>query len=379
MKSHLHPVSVSPGMYKSFEEHARECLEVVRHTADDGTHIYYPDGGGKYEALWIRDFYYMVAGAGHLIPPEEILGCIDYIISGQREDGTVPDRVKADGTPVYQAGPVDDPLGAKPPADNPMFLAKLVCEYATQQEDFDTLDRHMQAIVRAMDTVPLSRDGLVFVDPNAPHPGYGFTDCIAKTGKVLYSSLLYWETCKLLGQTCAKFELHDDAHYWYERVADLEDLFDQFVDDELGVYMAASESCKQFDIWGNAYAAVIRIYSKSRAKALAEIFIDWYPDFVFAGCIRHLLIDESWERLLREVEVDTYQNGGFWPLATGWVAQTIALLDEGIARMLLDDLLVEFDENGVSEWVTPSERVGTHYAASACSVLASIEPSENVV
>lgn len=173
--------------------------------------------------------------------------------------------------------------------------------------------------------------------------------------------------------------MHDDAHYWYERVADLESRFDQFVDDELGVYMAASKDCKQFDIWGNAYAALVRIYSKRRAKGLAEIFIDWYPDFIFGGCIRHLLVDESWERLLTDIEVDTYQNGGFWPLATGWVAQTMALLDEGIARMLLDDLLAEFNENGVSEWISPSQRAGTQYAASACSVLASIEPSKNVV
>lgn len=379
MKTHLPPVRVSPGMYEAFEEHARQSIESVRHIADDGTPIFYPDASGQYEAMWTRDLCYMVEGAGHLMDPVEILGCIDFLVAGQREDGTVPDRVEADGTPVYYAGPVDAPIGSRPPADNPMFLAKLVCAYAKMANDPDTLDRHMQAIMQAMDTVPLSREGLVFIDPNSPHPGYGFTDCIAKTGKVFFSSLLYWEACKLLGQTCADFEYHDDAHFWYERIADLEENFDQFRDNHLGVYMAATKDCRQFDIWGSAYAAVIRGISKTRAKRLGELYIDWYPDFIFAGCIRHLPMDETWERLLRDVEPDTYQNGGFWPIATGWVARTIARVDEGIARMLLDDLLVEFDEHGVSEWVAPDTQKLHGYGASAAAVLECIQPSKNVV
>jgi len=81
----LPPVRVSPDLYATLERHARESLEAVRVVADDGTPLYFPDGSGQYAALWTRDFCYMVEGAGHLMPSDEILGCMDYLLAGQRE------------------------------------------------------------------------------------------------------------------------------------------------------------------------------------------------------------------------------------------------------------------------------------------------------
>ena len=171
MKAHIARVRVSPGLYATLERHARESLEACRIIADDGTPIYIPDGAAHYPALWTRDFCYMVEGAGQLIPPAEILGCIDFTIAGCREDGTVPDRVYADGHPVYCAGPETDPLGASPPTDNAQFLAKTLCAYANLTGDSQALHDRMDAVIRAMEALPRTREGLVFVDPNAPHTG----------------------------------------------------------------------------------------------------------------------------------------------------------------------------------------------------------------
>lgn len=378
MKALLPRVRVSPQLYATFERHARESLEACRSLADDNTPLYFPDGSDNYRALWTRDFCYMVEGAGHLMPAAEILACIDYLLAGRREDGTIPDRVYADGHPVYCAGPEEKPLGSEPPTDNPQFLAKALCAYVNLTGDHQALNQRMETVMAAMDTVPLSREALVIVDPNSPHSAYGFTDCIAKTGKVFFSSMLYWEACQRLGATCADYEYHDDAHYWHERAAAVNGHLEQFMDDEYGLFSAATVDCKQIDIWGNAYAAVIRLASKAQARNIAEFFIDFYGDLVYQGCVRHLLEDEYWEQLLVEIEPGTYQNGGYWALPAGWVAQTIALLDEEIARMMLADLAAEFDQYGVSEWISPTERRLQAYAASAAAVLGAVQSSKRL-
>ena len=378
MKAPLPPVRVSPDLYATLERHVRESLEAVRAVADDGTPLYFPDGSGQYAALRTRDFCYMVEGAGQLMPGEEILGCIDYLLAGQREDGTIPDRVCADGHPIYCAGPEEKPLGSGPPTDNAQFLAKALCAYVKLTGHRQALDERMNSVMAAMDSVPLSREALVRVDQNSPHSAYGFTDSIAKTGKVFFSSMLYWEACQRLGLTCADYEYHDDAHYWYERAEALNGSLDQFMNDNYGLFVAATEDCKQIDIWGNAYAAVIRVASKAQARNIAEFFIDSYSDFVHQGFVRHLLEGQHWERLLGDIEPGTYQNGGYWALPAGWVAQTIALLDEDIARMMLADVAAEFDQHGVSEWISPTERRLEAYAAGAAAVLGAAQSSKRL-
>ena len=63
---------------------AQELLEACKKTAFDGTVIFTPDGVGNYDALWVRDFGYMVEYCGDLMEPEELRRCIEFILRGQR-------------------------------------------------------------------------------------------------------------------------------------------------------------------------------------------------------------------------------------------------------------------------------------------------------
>ena len=63
--------------------------------------------------------------------------CIGYLIKGIREDGAVPDRVQADGRPVYAAGSPETPLG-EPNIDNAQFLVFAVSSFL----DMVPADRH---------------------------------------------------------------------------------------------------------------------------------------------------------------------------------------------------------------------------------------------
>ena len=378
MKSPLPPVRFSPALYAVFETHARRTLEAVRSVAHDGTAIYMPDDSDDEPALWTRDFCYLVEGAGHLIPAAEILAAIDYLLAGQSDDGTIPERVYADGRAVYLAGAEDAPLGNRPPTDNSQFMAKLLCAYVNHTGDHSALDRRMEPLMAAMDSVPLSRDALVYIDPNSPHAGYGFTNCVGKTGKVFFSSVLYWEACQKLGAICARFEYHEDAHYWYEHAEAMADNLNQFMDESLGLFVAASEDCQQVDIWGNAYAAVVRVASKTQMRRIARFFLDFQDQFTWHGFIRHLPEGQYWERLLADVRPGTHQNGGYWPLPAGWVAQTIATVDEDAARALLAEVAAEIDEHGVREWISPQEQGGGHHTASAAALLGSVQSSKKL-
>lgn len=372
----LPQVRLSRDSYLALEAQARTVLAGCRHVADNGTPIYYPDGSGHYAALWTRDFCYMVEGAGALLPKAEILAGIDFLLAGQSPEGVIPDRVRADGVPVYQAGPEDNPLGSGPPADNAPFLAKLVCAYARQTGDYAALEARLMALEAAMATVPRGADGLVVIDPNQPRPGYGFTDCIAKTGKELFSSLLYWEACSQLAAAFRRWEYHDDAHAWYERAEKVVHRLQEFWDDSVGMFRAASENCRQIDIWGSAYAAVVRIATKTQADRIADWLLAHLDTISLRGYTRHLPAGQNWQRLLRDVPPGTYQNGGFWAVPTGWVAQTIALVNDQAARELVETLIASFAEDGGCEWISPEQRALPGYGASLACLLGAVQRSK---
>jgi hypothetical protein len=201
---------------------------------------------------------------------------------------------------------------------------------------------------------------------------------VGKTGKVFFSSVLYWEACQKLGAICARFEYHEDAHYWYEHAEARADNLNQFMDESLGLFVAASEDCQQVDIWGNAYAAVVRVASKTQTRRIARFFLDFQDQFTWHGFIRHLPEGQYWERLLADVRPGTHQNGGYWPLPAGWVAQTIATVDEDAARALLAEVAAELDEHGVREWISPQEQGSGYHAASAAVLLGSVQSSKKL-
>ncbi len=371
MPKYLPAIAIAPNDYQFVQQTCRELLADVRHPAADGTALYFPGGG--YEACWTRDFCYMVEGASQLIPADEIIACLDYLLAGQRQDGAMPDRVRPDGTPIYMAGPQQAPLGADPPTDNAQFMVKLMGAYIDLTGDYQAFTARRNVLYDAMDQGPRAEDGLVEVDGNRPHSAYGFTDNVAKTGKVFFSSVLYWEACRRLAELGARVEHHDEAHEWYEQAELLKRNLDQFYDSKYGLYRAASGHCNQLDIWGSAYAGVVRLASKSRTRLMGQFFCESPEVSLWHGHVRHLPVGQYWEQLLIEVEPENYQNGAFWAVPTGWVARVMATYDAAAARDFISDLLEVWRDEDVFECISPyTPPKGQGYAASATCLLGAV-------
>ncbi|MCE5236874.1 hypothetical protein LLH23_00095 [bacterium] len=368
----LPPIRISAAAYDALAAQTREVLAACRHEAHDGTPLYFPDGSGHYAACWTRDFCYMVEGAAPLLPPAEILAGIDYLLAGQREDGYIPDRVQADGLAVFFPGGVDEPIGSLPPVDNQPFLAKLICAYSKLSKGYQPVKQRLGRVYAAMEAVPRQPDGLVAIDRNNPWVDYGFTDTIAKTGKTLFGSLLYWEACLLMAETYRRWEQHDDAHDWYERAEHAGHRLFEFWDDDQGMYRAAMRDCRQVDLWGSAYAAVLRVASKTQTERIAHYFLRHRDQIMLKGYVRHVPGDGVWQRLFRDIPAGTYQNGGYWAVPSGWVARTIATVDEDFARRMMEGLIAQFAQDGACEWINAEKQALPGYGASVACVLGSV-------
>jgi hypothetical protein len=353
----------------------QECireLRACRITAHDGTLLYTPDGRGNDNALWTRDFSYMVENAGDLIPHYQIRQAILYLLRGQREDGCIPDRVQSDGRAVYSAGAPEAPLGDDP-TDNSQFMVKLVADYIRLSGDPLFFSQVHTQLDKAMNFTHRSPEGLVHIPPGHRQSPSGFTNTVAKSGDLLFSSLLYWEACGLIARLHEKAgRLEKSADYRY-RAKLIERNLDSLFDARAGLYLAASVDCRQIDIWGNAYGLYLS-FPTPHSEQIRQALLADLKHYTWHGQVRHLLKGEYWQKLLIDVKKDTYQNGAYWGTASGWVIAAIAPIDARKASLLFSDLIKFYRKNGVPECAGPGYFKLPDYVASAVNVRAVAHP-----
>ena len=310
----------------------------------------------------------MVENAGDLIPHSQIRQGILYLLKGQREDGCIPDRVQGDGHVVYSAGAPEAPLGDVP-TDNSQFIVKLVADYIRLTGDPKFFGQVYTQLDKAMNFTRRSPEGLVHIPPGHRQSPYGFTDTVAKSGDLLFSSLLYWEACGLISRLHEKegrWEKSADYHY---RAKLIERNLDSLFDANAGLYLAASVDCRQIDIWGNAYSLYLGFPSPNSERIRQALLAD-LDRYTWHGQIRQLPKGQYWQKLLTDVKKDTYQNGAYWGTASGWVIAAIAPIDARKASLLFSDLVKFYRKSGVPECAGPGYFNVPDYVASAVNVRA---------
>ena len=341
-------------------------LHGCRIRATNGRWLFTPDGVGGYRALWTRDFAYMVEYAGDLLDPDQVKACILYLLDGQRSDGCMPDRVTVDGRAVYSPGGELHPL-ADHALDNGPFMAQLVCSYVEQTGDLALLRKVEPALRRGLDHTRRAANGLVYNSPDAVQCPYGFTDTVAKTGHLLFCSLLYFDACRHMQRTCQQANCGDRSEY--RRRADMiHKNVTMLWNDQVGMFLAADRDCRQIDIWGSALAVHLGLATDRRANRIADYLVAHYDQIVQRGQVRHLPSPQTWQRMLAPVKPGTYQNGAFWATPVAWVAPVIARRNVPLAAEMIKDVIADFRQQGITECVNGDYHNVRQYVVSATNV-----------
>lgn len=344
------------------ENEARRSVAACRSVSVEGVPVYSPDASGRFVGTWIRDFAYMVEGCPGAVPLGELTLVIETMLRGQMDDGTLPNKYMESGRFAYLV----KGCGSRPPTDNPQYLIRLVYEHWKQSGDLSLLACHKDALERALESLPLDESrNLIWIDPADPHPSYGFTDAIAKTGCELFSSILLWEAHLLMAEMLLALPCAEEAER-HKRVADLaRSASSVFWDESSGAYFAATVDCRQIDIWGSAYAVKRGMTTPDQAQAVSRFLSERYRDYIKDGLARHIIEPDGWDRLLCPLEIGTTQNGGYWGVPCGWIARAISITNPRLALDLFESMIHTYRTRAVYEWINNTGGENPAYVASA--------------
>ncbi len=349
------------------QEQTHRILRQCRIRGQGGVWLYTPDAKGQYGALWTRDFAYMARYAGEMIPGKDLLAGVEYLLRGQRKDGCVPDRVTAAGEPIYSPGSPHDPL-ADHALDNAAFLVELAYLWLLRSRDWTWFRRVRPALDRGLAFVRRGEQGLVFNPPDKPQCPYGFTDTVAKTGHLLFCSVLMYRAYVQMAWLCRRAGLAGDE---YRREARrIRQGLRRLWSPEHGMFWAADGHCRQIDVWGSALAVSSGLATWKQARGVARFLNLHYERIVQSGQIRHLPEPEFWERFLtrRPVPPGTYQNGAYWATPVPWVVEVLALESPERAVRMLREAVADFRRGGICECINGSYRKLPGYTVSATNL-----------
>jgi hypothetical protein len=347
-------------------EATRKQLRGSRMRGAGGVWLHTPDGIGSYAALWTRDFQYFVEYAGDLLEPDEIKASIGYLLERQRADGCIPDRVNIAGKGVYSPGPEHAPM-ADHALDNGPFMAKLVASYVSQTGDLSLFRQYEPALRKGLDHTSRANNGLVVNPSTTPQCPYGFTDTVAKTGHLLFCSILYYDACAQMERLCRRAECGEPAEYARRATRIRANIGILWNDDE-GMFLATDGDCRQVDIWGSALAVQVGCTTDQQSDRISDYLIAHYDGIVQRGQVRHLPAGQTWEQLFVPIQPGRYQNGAFWATPVVWIAPTIARRDMTLAVKMVQDVIADYRQRGITECVNGDYHNVREYVVSATNV-----------
>lgn len=332
------------------EAQARRTIRASARRLTDGTLAFPPQIGTGYEAFWLRDFDYMIETCADAFSEAELRSaCRLFVDATGNDQAAAVDCIRFTGEPIYQPG--YGRMGSLPVADGPPFTVNVVWNTWQQTGDLELVQESMDRLVAALAALPMNpATGLVHLSsvPGQDRCGYGFTDTVGKRGDALFCSLLLIEAGRRLAAMLRALGRQDEARKWAETANQAALAVNATLwDHATGLYLAASECCRQPDIWGSAFAVWLGVAEKEKAWRIATYFKENYAGLCRHGQIRHLPAKMYWERACPP---DTYQNGAYWATPTGWFVHTLALVDAALARQTVVDLADFFIRNGICEW-----------------------------
>ena len=351
---------------------AKKCIRAGERKMKDGRTAFPPQVGTGYEAFWLRDYAYMLEGCPEAFNDREVRDAYQIFLDAQRADGACVDCVKFDGTPIYMPG--YGTMGKNPVADGSPFLVDVAWHTYRKVHDTSLLAASVKKLEAAMAAVPRNpKTGLVFIKPKTPKDRcpYGFTDTVPKQGDLLFCSLLYVQAAQQMSSIYGVLHQPAKQKQWQAESENVsKNIRKTLWNAKDGMFNAATIQCNQVDIWGSAFAVYLGVADPQQARSIAKYFETNYSKLVQKGQIRHTAPGQYWEGVTYK---DRYQNGAYWATPTGWFVYTLDKVNPALADRTLIDMVNDFQERKINEWVIGNTTKLPNYCASAAAPLGPIK------
>lgn len=334
-------------------------------------------GKDTYQAFWPRDFS-MALGTG-LVTTNEIrnhLRLLCRVQNGptdiQLANGlhvppwAIPDHVNYDGKSVWFPGTMSSGedqgngmCGHTPPLDDNYEFIHIAFVLWQTTHDAAFLNQSVDGLTiferlkRAFagPTIDFTT-GLVETTEQDRAIGFGFCDAEAHTGKLLFASLLRFRAAdEMLQLSRALNPRFNVIEYKTAQNQIRANLAKTFADPTIGGWLRASTGLsKQPDVWGTLYALKLGILDNATARVARKTIADAVRSgtITYEGGVRHVPTNfdfsaaTSWERSI--VPLNTYQNGGYWHTASGWLIEALWNEDRTLALKTFSDMIAQLRE-----------------------------------
>ncbi len=335
-------------------------------------------GQRNYTAFWPRDFS-MSVDSGFITPSELSnhlwVACLAQNGPTDRKlahglhipPWAIPDHVNYNGRPAYYPGTYawgeDQGTGGNgrvPPIDDHYEIVHIAYTYWKASGDADFLKREVNGLsvferLEKAFTSPTTdpETGLDFTTESDRAVGFGFCDGETHTGKLLFASLLRYRAAGELAELSRAVGQRERAPAYRKIQKTIRaNIVPTFGDPEAigGWLRASTEISRQPDVWGTLFALHLDILSRADAKAARKTIADAVRrgTITLEGGVRHVPSDHdfskttAWER--SSCPVNTYQNGGYWHTATGWLVEALWPADRKLALRVFGEMIAHLRE-----------------------------------
>lgn len=281
-------------------------------------------GGSYLNLLYARDFAEFVRSRPEIVTAPELLDIIGGFFSTAGGSGQIYDALESDSTTL------DDVTSTPFPSyDNAFYLVDLVYSHYLKTGLTTAYTTHKSAIQSAIAYVPVTNH-LVYIADNATtaniRNGWGFQDQIASSGYDLMCSVLRYRAYRQLAELAAAAgESSNSTTYSTEAAAIPANLETQLWDSGTGLFYNASIKNHKHNVIGSIFAVLQGCVSNSVRNSIVSYLHSNQSSYLQNGMVRHLPTGENWTTVRASAgSTGQYQNGAYWPVATGWLCQVLA-------------------------------------------------------
>ena len=332
-------------------------------------------GKDTYTAFWVRDFS-MAVDSG-FVTAEELRNHL--LLTCKAQNGpeelklanglhvpawAIPDHINYDGGPSFYPGTYSSghdqgsgACGRVPPIDDHYEFVHIAYTYWKVTHDagpfsvevngatvFERLERAFASPTTDLET------GLAQTTEADRAVGFGFCDGETHTGKLLFGSLLRYRAAGELAELAEALG-HRERVPGYRQVQKTlrPNLARAFGDPngKDGWLRASTGLSSQADVWGTLFALHLGVLDRAQARAALRTVADAVRrgTITLEGGVRQVPTDRdfskttAWERSM--CALNTYQNGGYWHTASGWLIAVLWKHDRALALQVFSEMLAQ--------------------------------------